>query len=288
MTRAKPPLPPGVPPLVAGSVLFHAGAAVTFAADWETWPWVLAALAANHAVMTVACVSPRNGLLGPAIARLPAAACDRGEVALTFDDGPDADGTPKVLDILDRYRATASFFCIGSRSARDPGLVREIAARGHFVENHTFRHRYNFAFHLPGGLAAEIGRAQDLLTELTGRAPVFFRPPVGIRAPLLQPALWRFGLSLVTWTRRGYDGLPANPDTVLARLRHGLTAGDILVLHDGGPSGGHAAVQTLPRLLGTIEDRGLRAVSLTHAFAPSIASAAAETVAFGKSPLASA
>jgi len=207
--------------------------------------------------------------------RLPAESGARGEVALTFDDGPDPVGTPKVLDILDRHGATASFFCIGSRSARDPGLAREIVARGHYVENHTFRHPHSFAFRTPWGLATEVGRAQDVLTELTGRAPVFFRPPMGIRAPLLDSVLRRFGLSLVTWTRRGCDGVPADPEVVLCRLSRGLAAGDILVLHDGGPSGGQTAVQTLPRLLDAIAGRGLKAVSLTHSFAPATASAAA-------------
>jgi peptidoglycan/xylan/chitin deacetylase (PgdA/CDA1 family) len=267
----RPPAQKGMSPVLAGSTLLHAAAVAGFIAESGAWPWLLAALAVNHAALTAICVTPRSHLLGPNIVRLPAQARAQGQVALTFDDGPDPVGTPKVLDILDRHGATASFFCIGSRSARDPGLAREIVARGHFVENHTFRHPNGFAFHSPRGLATEVGQAQDLLTELTGRAPVFFRPPMGISGPLLQFVLRRFGLSRVTWTRRGYDGLPADPDVVLSRLTRGLAAGDILVLHDGGPSGGHAAVQTLPRLLGTIADRGLKAVSLTHSFHPACA-----------------
>ncbi len=278
MTESDPPLRNAPPPAILGTALLHTAALASLVTAWETWPWVAAAVAANHAAMAAVCVSPRSRLLGANIARLPAASRNRGEVALTFDDGPDAIGTPKVLDILDRHGATASFFCIGARAARDPGLVREIVARGHFVENHTFRHGNGFAFGFPRGLAAEIGEAQDVLTSLTGRAPVFFRAPMGIRGPWLQPVLCRFNLSLVSWTRRGFDGVRADPGAVLARLSRGLAAGDVLVLHDGGPSGGHAAVQALPRLLETIADRGLRAVSLTQAFslkgafAPAIAS----------------
>ncbi len=263
----------GMPPMVAGSALLQTAALGGLAADWQAWPWMLAAVAANHAALTAACVLPRSHLLGPNITRLPDRARDRGEVALTFDDGPDAAGTPKVLRILDRDGATASFFCVGSRAARDPGLVREIVAHGHDVENHTFQHQNVFAFRRSRGLTSEIGRAQDLLTELSGRAPVFFRAPMGIRGPWLQSVLTRFDLSLVSWTRRGYDGLPADPGQVLARLTRGLGAGDIIVLHDGGPRGGHVAVQTLPRLLGAIADRGLKAVSLTRAFAPETANA---------------
>ena len=264
-----------VPPAIAGSAAIHVAALASLAAEWGNWPGALAAVAANHAVLATVCMSPRSRLLGPNIRCAPGPARARGEVALTFDDGPDPVGTPRVLDILDRHGATASFFCIGSRAARDPGLVREIAARGHSVENHTFRHQNSFAFRWPAGLALEIGRAQELLAGLAGSAPIFFRAPMGIHGPWLQPVLARFGLSLVSWTRRGYDGVPANADAVLARLRHGLAAGDILVLHDGGPSDGRAAVETLPRLLGAMTDRGLNAVSLRRCFSP--APAGAET-----------
>ena len=267
VAMVKPPERGALPPAVMGSILLHAAGMAGLAAAPEDWGWVLGGLALNHAVLAVAGLSPRSSFLGPNIARLPEAARARGEVGLTFDDGPDREGTPRVLDILDRHGVTASFFCIGAHAARDPGLAREIAARGHGVENHTYRHSNAFAFRGPLGLFAEIGRAQAVLTEASGRAPAFFRAPMGLRGPLLEPVLRRFGLSLVSWTRRGIDGVPADPGAVLARLTRGLAAGDVLMLHDGGPSGGRAAVETLPRLLGGIAARGLRGVSLTRAFA---------------------
>ena len=254
-----------MPPALTGSLILHAAGVAGLLVAPGYWAWTLAAFVANHAVLAVAGMSPRSTLPGPNLSRLPPAARARGEVALTFDDGPDPVGTARVLDILDRHQARASFFCIGAQAARDPGLVREIVARGHSVENHTHRHPNGFAFLGAGGLMAEIGEAQKVLTGLTGRPPAYFRAPMGFRGPLLEPVLRRFGLSLVSWTRRGMDGVPADPGSVASRLTRGLAAGDVLVLHDGGPEGGEAAVRALPRLLDAMADRGLRGVSLPGA-----------------------
>jgi peptidoglycan/xylan/chitin deacetylase (PgdA/CDA1 family) len=265
----------GLSPAVAGSAALHLAGASALVAAPELWHSVLGTLAFNHAALAIVGAVPGSRLLGPNLIRLTAAARARGEVVLTFDDGPDPHGTPRVIDILARHGATASFFCIGSHAARDPGLTREIAARGHSVENHTFRHSNGFAFLGPRGLAAEISRAQETLTALSGRKPSFFRAPMGVRGPLLEPVLRRLDLSLVSWTRRGLDGLPADPRRVRERLTRDLAAGDILVLHDGGPAGGRVAIQVLPWLLEAIAVSGLRPVSLAQATAPRPDAAAA-------------
>src|SRR5262249_50059128 len=113
------------------SALVHAGGALAFALQPEDWPWVVALLAANYVALAVDVCFPRSALLGPNISRLPQAAVRRAEVCITFDDGPHPDITPRVLDILDRYGARASFFCVGERVAAHPQVVREIARRGH-------------------------------------------------------------------------------------------------------------------------------------------------------------
>jgi peptidoglycan/xylan/chitin deacetylase (PgdA/CDA1 family) len=96
---------------------------------------------------------------------------------------------------------------------------------------------------------------------VSGRVPAFFRAPAGIRSPLVQGALTRSGLTLVSWTRRGFDTVDRDPKRVARRLARDLAAGDILVLHDTVPS----VVETLPRLLDRIRDVGLRPTSLPDA-----------------------
>ena len=111
-------------PALQATAALHVGAAVALAWPLGEWSWIVGALVANHAVLFGASLAPRSRLVGPNLVRLPAAAARRGEVAITFDDGPDPEITPRVLDLLDERRAAASFFCIGERAAAHPQLVR--------------------------------------------------------------------------------------------------------------------------------------------------------------------
>jgi peptidoglycan/xylan/chitin deacetylase (PgdA/CDA1 family) len=257
---------------IAGSIGLHMAAPAGVIVAPETWPWALAALAANHVLLGIAGLCPRSRILGPNLTRLPDAAAERMEVALTFDDGPDPDVTPKVLDLLDTYAARATFFCIADAAARHPALCREIARRGHGVENHSCRHLAGFAMLGVRGMRDEIGRAQSILTELGGRAPQFFRPPAGLRNPLLDPVLHAAGLRLVSWTRRGFDTRMSDARRVAARLLVGLAAADILLLHDGHAartsSGSPVVLDALPRVLERVKSQGLRPVALHEAVHP--------------------
>ena len=123
--------------------------------------------------------------------RLPAAAVARKEIAITIDDGPDPEITPQVLDLLDHYRANASFFVIGERANRYPDLTNEIVRRGHSVENHSQRHSHLFSLYGPGAFGREIKTAQSSIRKATGDVPLFFRAPAGLRNPFLDPALNR-------------------------------------------------------------------------------------------------
>jgi len=259
-----------VPPLLWATGAVHAGAALSLLAAPAYWPWALAAVVLNHAVITATGLWPRSTALGANLVRLPAPAAARREVALTIDDGPDPEVTPAVLDLLDAYGARATFFCIAERATRHPGLVREIVRRGHSVQNHSHAHRHNFSLLGPRGFAREIQAAQAVLAELAGEAPRFFRAPAGLRNPFLAPVLHRLGLVLASWTRRGYDTRERDPQRVLQRLTRGLAAGDILLLHDGhcarDAQGRPVVLAVLPALLATLRQQQLVPVTLTQSF----------------------
>ncbi|HEX5760024.1 MAG TPA: polysaccharide deacetylase family protein [Thermoanaerobaculia bacterium] len=248
------------PALVVASLALHGAAAVALAAAPHQWRWLLGAALADHVAVAQACLRPRSRLLGPNLTRLPEAAARRGEVALTFDDGPDPEVTPRVLARLAERGALASFFCVGRRVAAHPEIAAAAAAAGHRIENHTLTHPADFAFHGPRAMAAELAGAQDAIAGACGRAPRLFRPPAGFRAPWTDLALHRAGLALATWTRRGFDAVSRDPRRVAARLLRGLAAGDVLLLHDGGPR--RTVLEVLPRLLDALAARGLRAVPL--------------------------
>ena len=252
-------------PALRCTVALHVVGVALLVFEHTLWPWVAAALIANHLVLTAAVFFVRGRLLGPNLTRLPASAIAHRQVCLTFDDGPHPEVTPQILALLERYQAKASFFCVGERARAHPEIVRDIARRGHSVENHSDRHSHAFALYSVSLLRREVEAAQAIVTSLTGRAPQFFRAPVGFRSPLLAPVLERLGLRYVSWTRRGLDTGNADPARVLERLTGSLAAGDVLMLHDDRPS----AVAVLPALLERLREHGLTCVSLPTACNPS-------------------
>jgi peptidoglycan/xylan/chitin deacetylase (PgdA/CDA1 family) len=257
-------------PAIRISAAVHLAGVAAVALDPLSWPYIGAALVANHAALGLGVMMPRSTILGPNLSSLPQASALRGEIALTFDDGPDPAVTPRILDLLDRYGAKASFFCIGRKAAAYPEIVREIARRGHSVENHSNRHPNGFAGYGLRRLARDIEAAQETLGFLSGRAPAFFRAPMGLRSLFLDPVLARLGLTYVSWTRRGLDTVDGDPATVLARLIRELSAGDILLLHDAAGTllrrDTAVAVSVLPVLMERIAAAGLKPVSLRTAY----------------------
>ena len=270
--RAKRRLPRGwfPAPAIQATAALHIGGALALAPAHIEWRWVAGTLVANYGVIFAATLAPRSKLLGPNVVRLPPESAARGEVALTFDDGPDPEVTPRVLDILERHGAVGTFFCIGEHAAAHPATVREIVARGHSAESHSQSHSLAFAAYGPWKLEREVARAQTAISDACGVTPHFFRSPYGPRSPMLDLVLAREKLRYVSWSRRGYDAVDPDPARVVKRLTSRLTAGDVLLLHDGASGPRRTAEPTvlraLPRLLRELDERGLRSVSLRAAF----------------------
>ena len=253
-------------PLLWLTFALHAAVAVLLLAQPSAWLTGLALLAANHLILTAVGLWPRSRALGFNLRRLPETAIRSGHIALTIDDGPDPEVTPQVLDMLDRYQAKATFFCIGSQAELHPDLCCEIVRRGHAVENHSQQHQRRFAALSFHRMAQEVEAGQATLTRLTGQPPLFFRAPAGLRSPFLEPILARQGLVLASWTRRGFDTRNTDADNVLRRLAKNLAAGDILLLHDGHAArtidGTPIILAVLPRLLEIAQANKLHSVTL--------------------------
>ncbi len=251
-----------------GSAAIHAAGILAAAVSPRHWPVVAGTLFANHVCIAAVSLWPQSRLLGPNMSRLPGTHpedTEVDEVALTFDDGPDPEVTPQVLDLLDRCGARATFFCIGRRVEAHPDLAAEIVRRGHRIENHTWSHPNTFACYLPAAQRREILRAQEAIGQAAGRLPVLFRAPAGFRNIFLERELLRAGLTLASWNRRGYDAVNKDPDGILRHLLRGLAPGDVLLLHDGlalTGGGNPVVLDVLPRLLDALAARGLRAVPM--------------------------
>ncbi|WP_322048423.1 polysaccharide deacetylase family protein [Paraburkholderia sp. J67] len=279
-------------PLITGTAALHVGAAAAMLAQPATWPWATGGVIASHLVLTAAGLWPKSALLGPnwtRLPKLPEAATDNC-LALTIDDGPDPEVTPRVLDLLDEHGARATFFCIGDLARQYPQLVEAMIARGHAVENHSQRHRHTFSLSGPGALRREIETAQRTLTDISGQRPLFFRAPAGLRNPFLEPVLCDLGLHLASWTRRGFDTREREASKVTQRLLHGLAPRDILLVHDGhaahSASGQPVVLDVLPDLLRAAARAQLRWTTLRDALVESPLKSAASPVqkAFDATP----
>jgi peptidoglycan/xylan/chitin deacetylase (PgdA/CDA1 family) len=257
--------------VLAGS---HVAGVASMAIQPALWPWAVAAMCGSHALNLAFGFAPATTALGPVISELPRGSVERGEVALTFDDGPDVDLTPRVLDLLDEAGAKATFFCVGARARAHPHVVREIASRGHAVENHAFGHSRAMGFWGVGRMVRDIGDAQKALADITGQAPKFFRAPFGIRTPLTEPALARLGLRCVAWNVRSLDSVDRRAERVAARVIRRLAPGSIVLMHDGleGQRRARSRQSTTPSVLGALplvlavmNTRGWHSFTLRHA-----------------------
>jgi peptidoglycan-N-acetylglucosamine deacetylase len=189
-----------------------------------------------------------------------------GEVVITFDDGPHPQGTPAVLAALAAAGARATFFLVGEQVQRDPGLAAEIAAAGHGVALHGFRHRNQLRI-APRALAADLDRAHALIAEASGRAPSYSRPPYGIFSPAGLALVRRRGWAPLLWSRWGADWRRAiTPQRIAAKAAGALEPGDVVLLHDADHYSAAGSWQrtaaALPAVLAAVERHGLRTVAL--------------------------
>jgi peptidoglycan/xylan/chitin deacetylase (PgdA/CDA1 family) len=173
----------------------------------------------------------------------------RAEIWLTIDDGPDADDTPRILDLLDRHRARAAFFLIGARAAKHPELVAEILRRGHEIAHHTHTHpTRSFWCAGPGRVRAELDDGLAAIRAAGGQ-PRWFRPPVGIKSLFLGPILKERALECVGWSVRSHDSILRDPERVVRRVLDRLHPGAIVLVHEGEPLDPRVRVRAIERLL---------------------------------------
>ena len=182
-------------------------------------------------------------------------ATDRPEIWLTIDDGPDADDTPRILALLDRHQARATFFLIGERAARHPGLVAEILRRGHEVGHHTHTHPVGtFWCATPARVRAELDDGLAVFSR-AGAHPRWFRAPVGIKNLFLGRALAERGLHCVGWSVRSLDSVSRDPAAVVARVMARLRPGSIVLMHEGAALDPRVRVRALELLLIALAER---------------------------------
>ncbi len=165
-----------------------------------------------------------------------------GELALTFDDGPNPAWTPRLLDILATHNVRATFFLVGRFAQAEPELVRRIAAAGHLIGNHSWSHP-NLALTAPSRIYQELRRTSDTLTQITSQPVRHFRPPFGARRPYVLDAARLMGMIPVMWNAIAGDWSDPSPERIATRLKRRIDQlerrgwATNIVLHDGGHLG---------------------------------------------------
>jgi peptidoglycan/xylan/chitin deacetylase (PgdA/CDA1 family) len=190
-------------------------------------------------------------------------------LALTFDDGPDPDFTPRVLDLLGREGVRGTFFLVGERAARAPRVVRAMATAGHEIGNHTWSHA-NLWTCGPRRTESEIRRSHETLADLGGRAPALFRPPWGAVNAAMFPALRRVGARCVFWSIQPEGRWPIDARTQAARVVRRAHPGAIVDLHDaeGTPRAPERLLAALPPMLAGLRERGFQFSTVSELLAP--------------------
>jgi peptidoglycan/xylan/chitin deacetylase (PgdA/CDA1 family) len=186
-------------------------------------------------------------------------------IALTFDDGPDPQTTPRVLDALDAAGAKATFFVIGRKAEAHPEIVREILRRGHAVGMHSYAHDRLFSFRSEKVVRADLERGLAAIAAVTGVRPRLFRPPIGHTNPIIARVADELDLVVVGWTVSAHDGTArAKVADVVARVSSRLADGAIVLLHDASERGDHAptAASALPHIMDRARENRLDVVPL--------------------------
>jgi peptidoglycan/xylan/chitin deacetylase (PgdA/CDA1 family) len=195
-------------------------------------------------------------LFGPALGRIPS---DRKVVALTFDDGPNPDATPLILDTLREKGVRATFFILGSHAERWPGLVRRIAHEGHQIGNHGYFHR-KLHFKSPFYVSRDIRLGLRAIKRAGAPAPRYFRAPHGFRSPWTTPIASRYGEKTVGWSLGVWDSDRPGVDEIVKRTLEGVTPGSIVLLHDGdgyNPDGDRMqTAAALPLIIDSLKAQG--------------------------------
>lgn len=190
---------------------------------------------------------------------------DTSSVALTFDDGPSAD-TDLILNVLAEHRVPATFFMIGHQVEQHPQVARRVIAEGHEIGNHSYSHPI-YLFRSPRETYRQLGRTQEVIAETTGVRPLFSRPPCGVRTPAYFSAAREMNLRTVQWSVAGFDWKRIGAGTIAHNVLKDVSAGSIILLHDGDSALQRDRIQTvrsLPLIIKGLRKRGLNIAPLSQ------------------------
>ena len=206
---------------------------------------------------------PQINILSKALIRLK----NKDRVVLSFDDGPDPEITPKLLELLKKYKIKANFFILGKRAKRYPEIVKRIREEGHEICSHGYSHK---KVHLMkrDRFLEEIEETERIIESIIGERPRFYRAPHGFIRYDLYRLLRKKGYKIVAWSIGVWDtDTDITPETIVKRAKGKIKGGDIILLHDGDESYTRpqtSMLKALPEIINEVKKRGLSFVKLSE------------------------
>jgi peptidoglycan-N-acetylglucosamine deacetylase len=188
------------------------------------------------------------------------------KICLTFDDGPNPEITPLVLDILAKNRIPATFFLVGYRAEHSPELVRRMLANGNEIGVHTYDHYHAYQLLVKKSITT-ILQGKQILEDITGQSVIWFRPPWGAMNMFQLLLIKKLNLRVVLWTANAVDwNERTTPAMILERLRKTVRPGSILVIHDAGgdPGAPENMLKALPEIIEQFQAKGYQFETLTN------------------------
>ncbi|SFC57699.1 Peptidoglycan/xylan/chitin deacetylase, PgdA/CDA1 family [Flavobacterium phragmitis] len=179
------------------------------------------------------------------------------KIALTFDDGP-SPYTLEVLELLKKYNASATFFCIGKNIEAHPEILQKVIDEGYLVGNHSYSHSKFFDFYNAKQIREEIEKTDTLLEKFTSKKINFFRPPYGVTTPSIRRVLEKTNHKVIGWNIRSLDGGTKNQELILNRITKRVSPGGIVLLHDTGKH----SVLVLEQFLQFLQQNNYQVVSI--------------------------
>lgn len=188
--------------------------------------------------------------------------------ALTFDDGPDSEFTPAILDVLEREGVPSSFYVIGQRAEQHPDLMLRMASLGCEVGNHAYETAHlDLRALRPGEVLRSLSLTHEIIATLTGQAPVTFRPPFGFYNVQVLSTANRFGYQTVLWDVDSLDWQSLSSEQILQNVLPAVQNGSIVLMHSGTTLPGEdlsGTVQALPRMIENLRQRGFAFVTVAQ------------------------
>lgn len=180
------------------------------------------------------------------------------EIAITFDDGP-TDFTPKILELLDRYNAKATFFCIGKQVEKHPDIFNQIIAKDHEIGNHTFNHSNSTGFFSSKKIIDEIQKTDEEFLKYNIKTKLY-RPPFGITNPNIAKAIKKLNKKSIGWNIRSLDTVLEDESKILKRILPKVKPGSIILLHDTSEK----SARVLENLLLNLHHQNYRFVTVSE------------------------